>query len=585
METQTLLTTVKRFKEERQSFVTVSEDKNGDRRTSSNGLLMEARQLDTPVERKPSAGELIDFNKIIFVFHWTFFSNCNLFITGETANCKIENIIEDLVNKFETSTDTPPVTDNGIRKRSTIQTVSTSRTLSSTRTSTMTNRFRPIEPPSIKSKYTTPSSTSIKSPVVPVVSSAKSQPAKRSNSIELTSGMPEDKAALLVRKFFGNSVIETKKSRITKTETIMEEASEMSYNSSFSEDKPEVEEILVKTVNASLNESCEDILRPSSQSEVMSTSSFGSVLDMIDTTTDDDRSIRSSTTMTNTTRYSSCSERSVKLSDIINRPDRAPLTDSAPSSPPATPLDEFSCATSESASIPFSFSRTATDTSSTGSASIRSASTRSGSIRRNKTQRHPTVIRKDRSTVPVAVTRATGPKIPTRSRPGSSTLTGTRSSASASPSTVSSSSTVARRRSDRKSADSLIKPVATKSSTNKHSVVPVRPPRMAQPVNPSTDVKRKSTTSRISSSSAIRGSSSSTVPVSSSGTIPSSRIRTSATSRLVSAVDTKVSSSSGTHLPLSNRTNRLVTITSYKAKSSGSGRADETSGLIFQYPL
>lgn len=80
MESQILLTTVKRFKEERQSFVTVSEDKNGDRRSSSNGLLMEARQLDTPVERKSSAGELIDFNRITFVIYWTFFSNCNLFI-------------------------------------------------------------------------------------------------------------------------------------------------------------------------------------------------------------------------------------------------------------------------------------------------------------------------------------------------------------------------------------------------------------------------------------------------------------------------------------------------------------------------
>lgn len=58
--------------------------------------------------------------------------------------------------------------------------------------------------------------------------------------------------------------------------------------------------------------------------ELLSCSSFGSALDVM---TDDDRSIATmSSATTLTQRYSSCSERSVKLSDIINRPVRNDLT-------------------------------------------------------------------------------------------------------------------------------------------------------------------------------------------------------------------------------------------------------------------
>jgi len=63
----------------------------------------------------------------------------------------------------------------------------------------------------------------------------------------------------------------------------------------------------------------DDLFRSASvaTNELLSCSSFGSALDML---IDDDRSIRTTSSVTTLTqRYSSCSERSVRLSDIINR--------------------------------------------------------------------------------------------------------------------------------------------------------------------------------------------------------------------------------------------------------------------------
>ena len=407
--------------------------------------------------------------------------------------------------------------------------------------------------------------------------------------------MPEEKAALLVRKFFGNSVIETKKSRMAKTETIMEESSELGCSSSsFSEEKSLLE-VAVETFSSTTpppqeeecnpSYDCDDFFhRPSSETEGMSTSSFGSVLDvMTDTTTDDERSNRttSSMTMTNTSRYSSCSERSVKLSDIINRQDRPSLLDSVPSSPAVTPLmDDFSCATSESASIAISLCQTTTDSSSTGS-----AFSRSGSIRRNKAQRHPTVIRKDRSSLP-AVSVKSSTRTPTsKSRGGASSSTPSRGShhrsCTASPSTTPGLRRRSNGSSSVKSTGDPVKmvPSVSKSSANKSasslaaSAAPVRPPRALQQVNQSTEVKRRSL--RTSTS----GSTLRNATAASSAKAPA----TSSASRRSPAppIDRKTSVPSG-GVPLANRTNRLVTITSYKSRNSASAKPDEISGTSFQ---
>lgn len=482
--------------------------------------------------------------------------------------------MEELVNKFESS-ETIQTADSAtdsvaIRKKSTIQSVSSLSSRASTTSTTMTStRLRTIQSP--KKKTPTPLLSTIQPEKA--VTPNKTQPAKRSNSIELTSGMPEEKAALLVRKFFGNSIIETKKSRITKTETIMEESSELSYNSSVCEEKPEEKPDPVAAATAApipvdSSFDSDELFRPSSRSEVMSSSSFGSALDVMETTTDDDRSIRtaSSMTLTNTTRYSSCSERSVKLSDIINRPDRPSLMDSAPSTRPATPLDDFSYATSESASIAISLSQTTTDTSSSGSAS------RSGSIRRNKTQRHPTVIRRDRNGV-----QTVAPKTPsTRSRlTSASSGAGLRSSTSVSSSTISSTS-ASRRRSTATSKSS--DPVKSTKIENKSAgtngkhlaTVPVRPPRTLGPVNQSTSIRKKSST-RISSST----SRSSTVAQPSKTLSAGTRSSISRSSAV--PAERKVSSSTASQIPLANRTNRLVTITSYKSRASTT-KPDDISG-------
>ena len=221
--------------------------------------------------------------------------------------------VEELARKLTSSA------ESVVRKRSATTESVVKSSVSSFSASTVATRLRSIQSTSKSSQFS---------------SVTKTQPAKRSNSIELTSGMPEEKAALLVRKFFGNSVIETKKSRIAKTETIMEESSEIG-SSSISEDKLDAEEAeAVAAIDAAVagdnSFDSDELFRPSSGAEVMSTSSFGSALDVMETTTDDERSIRTTSSMTLTSaRYSSCSERSVKLSDIINRPDKPSLIESA----------------------------------------------------------------------------------------------------------------------------------------------------------------------------------------------------------------------------------------------------------------
>ncbi|KZS17862.1 Uncharacterized protein APZ42_015839 [Daphnia magna] len=436
--------------------------------------------------------------------------------------------VEEVMSTFD-STIEEALSDNDELRDSIIRSSVMTSTTFSSRSSTAAARLR-TSSPNKTTQFTREENTSSFTCSSTPLSSGRSkpQPAKRSNSIELTSGMPEEKAALLVRKFFGNSVIETKMSRIAKTETIMEESSEFGCSSSsFSEEKT----LLEAAVEAFSSPSpqppeayeCDDFFhRPSSEAEGMSTSSFGSVLDVMDTTTDDERSIRttSSTTMTNTTRYSSCSERSVKLSDIINRPDRPSLLDSAVSSSCATPVtDEFSYATSESASIAISVSQTTTDSSSVGS----------------------DFSRKDKNSLPAVSVKSSTRTPPSRSRCGAS----------------SSQSRGANHRSSAGSSKSAGDPAKASTSANRSGgsksvhcapvAAPVRPPRTLQQVNQSTEVKKRS------------------VRTSSSGSSQADR-------------KTSVSASAG-GTPLANRTNRLVTITSYKGRNSASVKPDDASAV------
>ena len=156
-------------------------------------------------------------------------------------------------------------------------------------------------------------------------SSGRPDPDGQLKPIQLTSGMAEEKAALLVRKFFGNSVIENKKSRLAKTETIPEEGDEHPARRIHPPDHQQ--------------EHKERTSHPSHLGDSFDSDDlFGSALDLLDSTldlldsTDDDDSryssihtrassrTRASMTPTTVHRHSSCSERSVKLSDIINRP-------------------------------------------------------------------------------------------------------------------------------------------------------------------------------------------------------------------------------------------------------------------------
>ena len=189
------------------------------------------------------------------------------------------------------------------------------------------------------------------------------------NSFRLTSGMSEEKATLLVRKFFGNSVIESKKSRMAQTETIAEENSEPEVTPPHPHlSKPEATSLpselkrestgLVADVKPEADRLDEDVkpevggsavdvkpevdgLRADLKLEglidsldsdelfrLCGISDFGSSQDALDIDDVDDDGSMSFRTTTSTLRYSSCSERSVRLSDIINRPD--PPSASAP---------------------------------------------------------------------------------------------------------------------------------------------------------------------------------------------------------------------------------------------------------------
>ena len=158
--------------------------------------------------------------------------------------------------------------------------------------------------------------------------------------------MPEEKAALLVRKFFGNSIIESKKSRMAQTETIAEESSEPEVSTSSSLPVGASPNHVTRTQLVTAEQSATGPL-PESQPEVLvdsfdsdelfrlcGASDFGSsrdALDMDDDDADDDGSLSFRTTASTLQRYSSCSERSVRLSDIINRPDPPSASTSAPS--------------------------------------------------------------------------------------------------------------------------------------------------------------------------------------------------------------------------------------------------------------
>ena len=189
--------------------------------------------------------------------------------------------------------------------------------------------------------------------------------------------MPEEKAALLVRKFFGNSIIESKKSRMAQTETIAEESSEPEVAPSLPlrpqasprpwptrdrkfqpdtrgslpdvrpevgpEVRPEVRpEVLVDSLDS------EELFRLCGASDFGSSQDaldMDSVVDDVDDDDDDDGSVSFRTTTSTLQRYSSCSERSVRLSDIINRPDPPSLPISASASAPAV-VDVISVSTS-----------------------------------------------------------------------------------------------------------------------------------------------------------------------------------------------------------------------------------------------
>lgn len=155
---------------------------------------------------------------------------------------------------------------------------------------------------------------------------------------QLTSGMSEEKAALLVRKFFGHSIMETHKSRMAKTDVILEE------NSSSEPDSPHLLNPVQKsetttTTPATPAAVLDDILTvsdvsydsddlfPASDTKV--SSDFGSHLDFLEqATTDDDEQSSVATTKTLTSRrYSSCSERTWKMSsDSIDMMAMVPTT-------------------------------------------------------------------------------------------------------------------------------------------------------------------------------------------------------------------------------------------------------------------
>ena len=205
---------------------------------------------------------------------------------------------------------------------------------------------------------------------------------KEEKKIQLTSGMAEEKAALLVRKFFNNSVIDTCKARMAKTDTIPEETSGTEPNSPSSpspviaSDQPskssgdrgaffplttdDPSDLPSETGASDVSFDAEELFRPSSGAEL--DSDFGSALDLLDaildTMTDDDmQSIRteSSKTLTTSRRDStsesvtdseiSTSDTSFKFSDFLRGSSASQSAssfnqiDSSPPSSPPPPRD------------------------------------------------------------------------------------------------------------------------------------------------------------------------------------------------------------------------------------------------------
>ena len=200
--------------------------------------------------------------------------------------------------------------------------------------------------------------------------------------LQLTSGMAEEKAALLVRKFFSNSVIDTCKARMVKTETIMEEASSGTEPSSPSTPTPSFLANRLKTfpidneffpppaeeqipeptpVTADVSFDTEELFQSTSETTDIGhlDSDFGSALNLLDTildsmTDDETYSIRAESSKTLTKRdelpvrernssTSDCrdSEHSFQLSDSIPISTTSVTSDSNPpelsATPPSTP--------------------------------------------------------------------------------------------------------------------------------------------------------------------------------------------------------------------------------------------------------
>ena len=372
--------------------------------------------------------------------------------------------------------------------------------------------------------------------------SSSSSSSRIEKSIELTSGMAEDKAALLVRKFFGNdSVIEPKKSRLAQTETIMERDETTSETAVVTE---EIE--IAKDSDEEDDDDDENAVRvqcgDSSTDQAMTisaSSSFGSLLD-------DDRSIRtasSATTLTGASilRYSSCSERSVRLSDIIDRPDPESSSSSSSSSSPSE-LSNLSASAvytppPPTRLIPSSRSNSRAETRSTTSASSTTTTTGSGSFRRNGSNN----VRAQRNTV-------TSTKRPVAAKPPI-----TRSSKSATAANSGSSSTRTARRVN----------ATVRSATIRTEQQPPQPPP------------------RMGSAGSIRAASAAWAKsLRTSAPTGSAAVRASARHPAAASV-TKNStlgetSTGGVKSSASNRTSsRLVTITSYSSRSGSAPRPEE----------
>ncbi|KAK4004492.1 hypothetical protein OUZ56_006226 [Daphnia magna] len=170
---------------------------------------------------------------------------------------------------------------------------------------------------------------------------------------------------------------------------------------------------------------------------------------------------------------------------------------------------------------------------------------------------------------------------PSRSRCGASSSQSRganhRSIASASPAT----SGLRRRSNGSDSWKSTGDPAKASSSANRsggsksvHSTpvaAPVRPPRTLQPVNQSTEVRKRSVRT-ASSGSTLRNAT-----AASSAKTPTCSARKSPAAQ--ADRKTLVSASGGGGTPLANRTNRLVTNSSYKSRKFASVKPDDASAV------